>query len=911
MFHSRVSLAELAADAVLLCSTPRLARSLRLAHDREQRARGLTRWQPRLALTLAQWLDGLLDEALLAGEISLSAAPRLPLKPLQERILWERAIEAGASGEVEEALFDREGLATAAAAADALLFTWQMRIPESLQGEETRQFLRWREEFRRLCAEAGWLSAAPYLDWQLGCIADGAGRLPHQLAFAGFDRFNPQEIRLARLLVERGVKVVELELGLSQPAALVAHALPDSEAECRAACAWARQKLEENPNARLGLVVPELSARRDALASILDDGLNPEAASPSLAEMPRRYNFSLGGPLARQPVVAVALQLLALAAHPQRLVLAQFGALLAEPYWSAGSSEADSRARLDAQMREVLPPKLSFARVLRYVQKIAGGGRGIALPHLAGDLENFQAAIAAQPARQTPSAWATGFQGLLVAVAWPGERSLSSHEYQARCAFSEALAGLAELDAVLGRVNIAEAYRRLSQLARERIFQPETEGEPRLEVMGLLEAVGTPLDGLWVMGMNDQSWPAPARPNPLLPAEMQRQARSPNASAEVQGEFALAVQRRLQKSAPEVHFSWAQRDAGRELRASPLLAAIPRESAAGYAASSLIADLAVAAAMEMLQDSQAPAVAAGELLRGGTGLLRAQAICPAWAYFRYRLGAKALDLPVDGLDAADRGSLVHAVLQHFWSGRGSQELQVMSPLQKQQAIAVAVALGLEEFNGQREESLSPRFLELERERLQNLLEVWLAVEAERTLPFRVTACEEKAEVDIEGIGVQLVVDRIDELADGRRIILDYKTGVAVSQASWGEARISEPQLPIYAVMLAGTQLSGLAPAAVAFAKLRLEASGFIGIAAAAGLLPKVLGIEEAAARRLFPEQSSWDQLLAHWQRSIAAIAREIKAGEAAVRFTREDDLEYCEVLPLLRLAECRAQSETP
>ena len=51
------------------------------------------------------------------------------------------------------------------------------------------------------------------------------------------------------------------------------------------------------------------------------------------------------------------------------------------------------------------------------------------------------------------------------------------------------------------------------------------------------------------------------------------------------------------------------------------------------------------------------------------------------------------------------------------------------------------------------------------------------------LPFTVIAREQKEEIDIEGIHVRMVVDRIDELADGRRIVIDYKTGQAIDVTS--------------------------------------------------------------------------------------------------------------------------------
>ena len=55
--------------------------------------------------------------------------------------------------------------------------------------------------------------------------------------------------------------------------------------------------------------------------------------------------------------------------------------------------------------------------------------------------------------------------------------------------------------------------------------------------------------------------------------------------------------------------------------------------------------------------------------------------------------------------------------------------------------------------------------------------------------------------------------------------------------------------------------------------------------------------------------ADWAALLDHWQTSLKAIAAEIKAGEASVLVNKESDLVYCDVLPLLRLAERSVQFE--
>ncbi len=60
---------------------------------------------------------------------------------------------------------------------------------------------------------------------------------------------------------------------------------------------------------------------------------------------------------------------------------------------------------------------------------------------------------------------------------------------------------------------------------------------------------------------------------------------------------------------------------------------------------------------------------------------------------------------------------------------------------------------------------------------------------------------------------------------------------------------------------------------------------------------------------LLNQFSDWETLLAHWKTVIENIAREVRAGEAAVRFADESDLAYCEVKPLLRLPERKLQFE--
>ncbi len=948
----RLGLSQLNQQDLVLCATSRLARELRGEYDRLQQGAGRRQWPTLPAMTLAQWLDARLEEASLLGRMQEARMlPPFPLSGMQERVLWQTVIEACSRDQEASALFDLPGMAEVAADAHAMMVAWPACATGWAQAgsEESRQFLKWQAAFQKRCEQEGWLDAARFFDWQLDRLAEGAvakERLPRRLLLAGFDRYKPQELRLVEILQVLGVEVIELAQGWTQSAAETGRvqigAGADRRAECTMAVAWVQDWLARKPDARLGIVVPEMAELRNFLADRLDEVLAVETLRPSRAEAPRCYNFTLGTALSGQPLVVSALRLLRMVAGAQRIRMEDFTIFLRDPYTSDGLGEADACALMDAAMRRHLPASFSLEQAISFIRS-----RSTRLPRLIQHLDAIHACSAAFARKQTAGEWARVFPDLLKQGGWPGMRVLSSHEYQARQRFEEALLQLAELDVVLGPMRLSEALGHLSKICREQIFQPQTEGEPAIQIMGLLESSGTLLDGLWVMGMNDHLWPPAARPNPLIPAEAQRRAGVPNASAQVQADFAAVVHRRLLRSAAEVVFSYAQGEGDRALRPSPLIQPeLPMEGAcraeerlsareqAGLPGR-LMED--EAQRFERFIDRSGPPLGEHESLRGGTALLKAQAICPAWAFYRYRLGARALEMPEEGLDEAQRGTLLHRAMQCFWekkdgldSGVGSlQALKALSEAELEAMIATAVAQAIERMQTEMgAQSLGPpRFVANETLRLQALLKEWLLLERERATDFTVVACEEERKLTIEGIEVRLVVDRIDRLnteagvQEGPQwLILDYKTGSQLSARTWAEDRIREPQLPIYAAFQPdeagqdarmGNAMEATKATeevvAVAFARVRPQDCRFIGIAVSGEVLPGVMGIDEESARKVFESITDWPALLAHWRKCISAMALEIREGEAAVSFEDEADLQYCEVKPLLRLPEYRAQ----
>jgi len=886
-------------DCLTLCATARLAQTLR-----GEAPDGQTVWQTRRALTIGQWLATLADEALLCGIANLPTA----LDPFAEHLLWERVIAATLAEAAQ--LFDIQGMANSAAEAHAISRLWNIHPTGRQLADEARLFAAWQADFDKRCQAANWSDTTSLHLQLIDLIAAGHFALPSTVIFVGFDRLAPLERKLMTALAGRGVEVENQPVNAVDPGTDSclqtrsdrAIRCPDIAAECAAIAAWAQAQLAADPACRLGIVAPDLASVRDRLEFALDDALHPALIRPDAGESLRCFNFSLGRSLTDLPLIRVALDLLALGGGRAKVEQSRLSALLLAGGWSAAEAEGDGRARLGAALRRDLPYFTTLPAVIRLAGRLAEDGPPLC-PQTVAALDALVDAMTGMSSTLHPSAWAGVFRRALKAAGWPGDRPLSSHEFQTQRAFGEVLDGFGRLDDLLGKLPLNDAIRRLSQLCQQRIFQPETCGQPSIQVLGVLESAGLEFDALWVMGMNDDLWPPPPRPNPLLPAELLRAAGVAHASAEVELDFAQRVHARLSLAAPDVTFSYPRADGNCILRPCPLIAGMPLAGDAPGAVVTLARQLAQEAgtACELLEDSLAPPVAGGEKVPGGSWLLRAQAICPAWAYYQYRLGAEAMDEPVEGLDPAARGTLVHEALEALWTAvRTSTVLVALGEAGRQQAIAEAVGAALQNFERDRRITLPTRFRELEAARLAKLLDFWLAFEGKRNLPFEVIACEQAAEVEIEGIRVKMVVDRIDRLDDGRQIIIDYKTGATIDIKNWAEPRISEPQLPIYAALVNDEV------AAVVFAKVLPDKPAFAGVADEKNILPGVQGIGDDKQKIFDPgEFPDWIAVVTHWRERLHAIAREVKTGQAGVIFADEKSLQYCEVLPLLRLPERR------
>ena len=207
---------------------------------------------------------------------------------------------------------------------------------------------------------------------------------------------------------------------------------------------------------------------------------------------------------------------------------------------------------------------------------------------------------------------------------------------------------------------------------------------------------------------------------------------------------------------------------------------------------------------------------------------------------------------------------------------------------REQAVAQAADEELKEY--------APALKALECARALTVLASWLDMEAQR-LPFAVAQVEKNHEWRHGALHLKLRLDRIDALADGRNVIVDYKTGVAAAkpEPDWSRSRPVNVQLPFYASVLAdaaGGEVAGLVLAQIHARQV-----------AAQGLADEDLGMPgiTLAADSKYFDGLTWPEIRQRWRSAIESLADEYVAGHAANVAYRRDDLKYCDALPFLRL----------
>jgi ATP-dependent helicase/nuclease subunit B len=875
----------LAQGGVVVASSARAARAVAAAHHEARRGEGRMAWQTPPIFAWEEWVRERWMERNRAGLMLLN--------PLQEQAVWARVI--GAS-RVLEGLQHVDRLAQQAMRAHGLLASY---APEGLEPKarlgwmgDAAVFAAWLTEFEGRCRREGLISSCLLpLRLAAALFEDAAGdsgkRAP--VLLVGFDRLLKGQRELLDVwgVWEQDVSGLAQESIEANRARF--YAASDATQEIEACVRWLRSKMAGGPTSRWMVVATGLEARRGALERALPasgDGLE--------------FEFSLGVPLAGVGVVRSALMLLHWLSEP--LSEAETDWLLTSGYCAADAEE------------EIALAETMLAVRARGMERPAWSLEAFCMPERptlappAAWVERLMAARAGLGAawqRQSPLEWVRAAEDVLKAAGWPGFRPASSVVFQALERWRDVLDACGSLGFDGAAMEWPEFVARVASAARETIFAVES-GDAPVQITEPLTSAGQLADGIWFLGSDAEQWPGHGQAHPLLPIGLQREAGMPHSSPLADWQVAGETTRRLMGSAEEIVFSYARQAGEAEMRPSRLveqLAGLPGELPAEL----LDEGTSRAALSEAFEDGSRirfPLAA----VAGGAGTLTRQSLCPFQAFATARLGAREWEPAETGLNARQRGQLLHDVLHRVWGGRGRGGVSSLAELEAVyertggelarfvRPIAEGVIRESSAAGGSLPARFSERLLKLEAERLTRLVAEWLAYERLR-LPFTVAGTEQKGTVRIAGLDFTVRLDRVDRVADGSALVIDYKSS-DVGPAAWRGERPEDVQLPLYASFAIEEGLEGLV-----FGRVRPGNVEFCGRVREVGssLLTGLSRLNGLVRNPLTDDQ------VEEWRELIEALGRDFLTGKADL--DPKDPVKTCERCHLH--AVCRIGENQP
>ena len=925
-------------------------------------------WQSPELIPFDAWTTAQWTAAMLSGK----TAPRLILTSGQDVLYWERALD---KSPIAQTLMSPAAAAAQAQQGYQLLKKGLVDIDQHAfefnSAVDSRAFYDWIKHYEALLNSSEHIALVDAQS-QLLSLSHNHSIPDRTVVMVGFQAPTPlQQAIVEHYAGSNNIESIHLNIACNS---IEFKGCNDFDQEVKAAASWSKKLQDENPYARIAVVIQNLAQNRMLVERSFLEAFEPSSAKTVMPFLQTGFNMSAGIPLSESGVIKAGLSVIDAISRP--LPIEQWLSLLSSPYIGDDQSDVLVRRNLINKMHEAGEREYTLSQISRLLNWRSGNKKvsqaddtdkpvsSESVANLASGIEaaaqyfmSWQSGRGKNQSKQAfASQWLPVFRKILSFFLWPGSRTLNSDEYQQLTRFESQCESFSSFDAVVGEVSLSTAAQLFSRHCQQQVFHRETvhlAGAPKhVQVLGGLEASGQTFDHIWLLGMSERQWPAMPQAHPLIPRALQLEYSMPSSSVDREFEYAKQLTIGYLSSATDVVVSYPSSVDDIACEVSPLVNGLvsnivhdgdvdfvqdahlqANDSQSTHASSTINKDtteLDLHDSIETIVDHYGKPLTANadntngsdsedQVLVGGSAMLKDYNVNPLKTYLKWRLGARPLGEVVLGVSALERGNAIHAALEVIWQSLGgSAALQDCTAEQISQLVNDSADAALDDVFARRFAPLSVRLLMLEKQRLQNTLESWLKLEADRP-GFIIESLERALVFSIGGQTLRLRIDRIDRLEDGQLILIDYKSG-ATQPSGWLDDAVTEPQLPLYVCAMDNVMgkdrdsdsdnenTVNKPPMAIAFARLKAGDLAYEGIASDEGSALDIQGVKSLAAKRNH-DIEDWAALAEHWQQRLTLAINEIAAGNATVDITRRrvDDPIY---EPIMRLHCSETGSET-
>lgn len=911
LFDIQPLLKAIEAGVLILTPNSRLKNKLIEAYNQHHQRLGTLAWQAPRAYALAEWLNEqyqqLLDRALLNP-------PATPASDFVLQRLWLDIIQKDPLG---AELINPLRLASDAQTACRTLQRWNLDLAvlaEPEHADKTAPLRRWIVAFEELLQQHELCTAEQAEQAIIAACAQGQIPREPELLLLGFDDIPP----LHRTLFDTIAMQVQSRAtfdssGSDQPSRHLLVQCPTLLDEIRAAACWAQSVLNTTPGASIGIIAPNLGQIRSTIEQIFVEVLEPQYSLPETARYTLPFNFSAGVPLGSVPLVHDTLSLLQLNLH--RIDTSAAINLLSSPFWALADA-LEVAETLASQLKKLQRARIRTSQLRQLCHRQSErceteetDAKMQTWQWLDQALQYIETLRRQRAARLLPGQWLELFESQLRHLGWPGSRRPDSNEFQQLTQWYQLQEKFCQLEVTGKLLSCDEALNMLTQLAGSEHFQAQTPDSP-VQILGILEGAGLQFSHCWVLGMSQQNWPPAPEPNPLLPLSLQRQHAMPHADADRELAFAERLTAGYRHCAPQVVFSFPGFDGDTPLQPSALVKEfplVPVNELLHFAGTSLhvgwpeyLQEIVAHQQLEWINTATGPAVSPGELtqLRGGSQILKNQAISPYSAFLLHRLGAQQPEPLATGFTAIQRGQILHDSLSDIWKElKDQQTLLQLAEDELKALVNRCVHEHIQRWRRREPDFFGETYAALEQQRQAQLILRWLEREKQRP-PFAVVANEETIVANFAGLPLTLRLDRMDQLDNGELILIDYKTGTPAPK-SWGGERPDEPQLPLYCLCYLQDKATDIS--AVMFAQINATEIAIKGLGGLSVDHPDILPATAAEPLELPPD---WALIRDHWHRQLTLLATTFLQGDCSLDFKNPSLKRFYEDLgPILRWQE--------